>query len=77
MADISNKWDDNAPGKYYIDQECIFCNLCIEVAPGIFKESEQGDHDIVYHQPQTGEEIALVEDAKSQCPVDAIGNDGE
>ena len=77
MADKSLRFEDNAEGKYYIDSSCIFCNLCIEVAPQHFRESEQGDHDIVYQQPQTEEEIALCEDAKEQCPVDAIGNDGD
>ncbi len=76
MADKSLRFEDNVQGAYYIDSSCIFCNLCIEVAPNHFKESEQGDHDIVYQQPQAEEEIALCEDAKSQCPVDAIGNDG-
>jgi len=77
MADKTKKFTDNAPGKYYIDDSCIFCNLCLEVAPNHYKESEQGDHDIVAVQPQSEQEIALCEDAKSQCPVDAIGNDGE
>ena len=77
MADMSLKWEDNLPGKYYIDKNCIFCNLCIEVAPAYFKESNEGDHDIVIRQPVTEEEISLFEEAKVQCPVDSIGNDGE
>ena len=76
MANIAEKWEDNLPGNYYVDKSCIFCNLCMEVAPNNFKESDQGDHDIVYKQPDSEEEILACKDAIEQCPVEAIGADG-
>jgi ferredoxin len=76
MADIEERWEDNVKGKYYVDQSCIFCNLCMEIAPDHFMESEDGDHDIVFKQPETDEEIAACEEAIEQCPVESIGNDG-
>ena len=43
MADNSQKWDDNVPGEFYVDKECILCSLCTDIAPEHFKESE-GEH---------------------------------
>ncbi|MFH1743092.1 MAG: ferredoxin [bacterium] len=76
MADLNNKWEDNVQGSWYVDQSCIMCGLCVELAPGNFKESDDGDHDIVYKQPETDEELEQCRDAKEQCPTESIGNDG-
>lgn len=77
MADVSNKYSDNAPGKWYVDNQCILCSLCSEIAPANFKEAEAGDHDFVYKQPENEEEEKLCLEAMQQCPVEAIGNDGQ
>ncbi len=77
MADINERWEDNAPGKYYIDKNCILCALCVEMSPEMFTESEDGDHDIVCKQPENEEEENIMKEAMEQCPVDAIGDDGE
>ena len=76
MADKSNKYSDNVTGKFYVDSQCILCSLCHEVAPANFKESDAGDHDFVFKQPENPEEEKLCLDAMQQCPVEAIGNDG-
>jgi ferredoxin len=77
MADKDAKFEDNVPGKYYVDEECITCGACIDAAPNNFRESEDGDHDFVYKQPENDEEIQQVEDAIADCPVDCIGDDGD
>jgi ferredoxin len=77
MADPNEKWGDNVPGKFYVDKECILCSLCCDLAPNNFKESGEGDHDIVYKQPEGEEELKQCADALEQCPVEAIGNDGD
>ena len=33
MADIANRYGENAPGKFYVDNQCIDCDLCRETAP--------------------------------------------
>lgn len=76
MANRDEKWDDNVSGDFYVDKECILCSLCVDIAPESFKESDAGDHDVVYKQPANDEELAAAMDAMEQCPVDAIGNDG-
>jgi len=73
MADINEKWDDNVAGKWFVDKSCILCSVCATVAPDNFRESEQGDHDVVYKQPITDQELAACKDAKEQCPVESIG----
>jgi len=77
MADPNDKWKDNAVGKWYVDKQCILCSLCSELAPNNFKEAEAGDHDFVYKQPEGEEEEKGCQEAMEQCPVEAIGNDGD
>jgi ferredoxin len=76
LANRDEKWEDNVPGAFYVDKECILCSLCVDVAPASFKESAEGDHDVVFKQPATPEELDAALDAMKQCPVNAIGNDG-
>lgn len=77
MANKAEKWKDNAGGKFYVDQQCIDCDLCRETAPAFFKRHEEGGYSFVHAQPSTEEEIALCTEALEGCPVEAIGNDGE
>jgi len=51
MADIANRYPDNNPGKYYVDNQCIDCDLCRETAPNNFKRSDDGGFSFVYKQP--------------------------
>ena len=77
MADKNDKYPDNVPGKFYVDRECIFCNVCVYAAPNNFKISDAGTHDVVYKQPENEDEEEECLDAMEQCPVYAIGDDGE
>lgn len=76
MADIANKYPDNVPGKYYVDNQCIDCDLCRETAPNNFARSDEGGYSYVKRQP-TAEEEGQCKEAKEGCPVEAIGDDGE
>ena len=76
MAEKENKYEDNAAGKYYCDEECIDCDLCRETAPENFKRNEDGGYSFVYKQPENSEEEALCVEAMEGCPVEAIGSDG-
>ena len=76
MADLADRWEDNAPGRWYVDQTCILCSLCSEIAPRNFRASDDGDHDVVYQQPRTPAEVELTQAALEQCPVEAIGRNG-
>jgi ferredoxin len=76
MADRKNKWPDNVPGSWYVDKECILCSVCADAAPRNFRMSKDEDHDVVYKQPESADEIAQCNEAMDNCPVEAIGNDG-
>jgi ferredoxin len=77
MAVASNKNDGNVPGKFYVDDQCIDCDLCREICPDCFKRDEVSGCSIVWKQPSGDDEIALCEEAMDGCPVSAIGNDGQ
>ena len=76
MADVTKKWPQNVPGEYYVDEDCIDCNLCSEIAPDNFSVEMDEGHDFVKKQPETEEEKTLCEEAMESCPVESIGNDG-
>ncbi len=78
MADIDDKWPLNAVGKFYVDEQCIDCDLCRETAPDFFKRDDDGGYSYVYSQPNSDNEddIALCMEALEGCPVEAIGDDG-
>ena len=77
MADAANKYPENANGKFYVDDQCIDCDLCRETAPANFQRNEDGGHSYVSKQPETPEEETLCKEALEGCPVEAIGSDGE
>jgi ferredoxin len=76
MADLANKYEVNVAGKYYVDNQCIDCDLCRETAPDNFKRNEDGGYSFVYKQPENAEEEARCKEAKEGCPVEAIGDNG-
>jgi ferredoxin len=77
MANKAEKWPQNAGGKFYVDQQCIDCDLCRETAPSFFTRHDEGGYSYVMKQPSSEEEIAQCMEALEGCPVEAIGNDGD
>jgi ferredoxin len=76
MADVANKYPENNAGKYYVDNQCIDCDLCRETAPDNFKRNDDGGYSFVYKQPENPDEEARCKEAKEGCPVEAIGDNG-
>jgi ferredoxin len=77
VASAADKYEDNAPGAFYTDTQCIDCELCQQTAPNFFARNSTGGYSYVFCQPQTDEDKALCEQAIEECPVAAIGSDGE
>ncbi len=77
MATASEKYPENVPGVFYIDDQCIDCDLCRETAPKHFTRNDDGGYSIVFKQPENPEEESLCMEALDGCPVEAIGNDGD
>jgi ferredoxin len=76
MADRTDKVESNVPGKYYVDSNCIDCDVCRETAPENFKANEDEGYSYVFKQPENDDEKAQCQDAMESCPVEAIGDDG-
>jgi len=77
MAELVNKYPQNAAGSFYVDDQCIDCDLCRETAPANFTRNDDGGHSYVDKQPESPEEEALCKEAMEGCPVEAIGDDSE
>ena len=76
MADKSNKYEDNKSGTFYVDTQCIDCDLCRQTAPENFDRNQTGGYSYIKKQPLTSDEETLCKEALEGCPVEAIGNDG-
>lgn len=77
MADVTKKWSDNVPGRYYVDEQCIDCDACRTEAPENFVRNEDHGFSYVSKQPANSEEEDRCKAALEACPVEAIGTDGE
>ncbi len=77
MADLENKWPENVGGLFYVDDQCIDCDLCRETAPANFTRQEDEGYSYVYKQPENDEQREQCVEAMEGCPVEAIGDDGE
>ena len=71
MANPKNAYAENAPGNFFVDDTCIDCDLCRQIAPSVFKE--EWDHSIVAHQPESPAEIHRAGMALVACPTASIG----
>lgn len=76
MADPNDKVEGQPAGAYYVDTQCIDCDLCRETAPANFTRNDEAGFSHVCKQPENPEEEQLVIDAMNNCPVEAIGSNG-
>lgn len=76
MADPKDKLPENVSGRYYVDSQCIDCDVCRVTAPANFQRDAEKGYSFVYRQPAGPEEEAQTREAMDSCPVEAIGDDG-
>lgn len=76
MAFLEDKLPENALGKFYVDRQCIDCDVCRDTAPANFTREDENGYSYVFKQPETEQEFELCEEAMNACPVEAIGDDG-
>lgn len=76
MADPTDKVEGQVPGRYYVDSNCIDCDVCRTTAPDNFEANEEEGFSFVFKQSENEEEEQC-RDAMESCPVEAIGDDGE
>lgn len=77
MADKSNKLSENAPGKWYVDDTCTPCRVCLDEAPSLLKYTEDESKVYFFKQPEGPDEEAAAQAALEICPTEAIGSDGD
>ncbi len=75
MANFQDRYPLNVPGKYYIDAQCTDCDLCRECAPSCITRDDRFGHSYVFKQPETEEEIAMVQSGVFGCPTEGVGED--
>ena len=76
MAFLKDKLPENEPGKFYVDGQCIDCDVCRDTAPSNFARNDENGYSYVYKQPENSAEADLCVEALMACPVEAIGDDG-
>ena len=76
MAEIEDRYEDNVVGKYFVDEQCIDCDLCRQEASANFQRNEDAGYSYVYKQPENEQEEAECQRALEECPVEAIGDFG-
>jgi len=76
MADTQDKVPGTVDGAYFVDTNCIDCDLCRQTAPENFDRNDDEGYSFVKKQPANDEEAQLCRDALDDCPVEAIGDDG-
>ncbi|MBW1899050.1 MAG: ferredoxin [Deltaproteobacteria bacterium] len=75
-ANRMQKIMENVPGKYYVDESCIGCSICVELAPDNLRSNLEEGYEYVFKQPATESEENRCIEAMEICPVSAIGDDG-
>jgi glyoxylase-like metal-dependent hydrolase (beta-lactamase superfamily II)/ferredoxin len=62
---------ENVAGDFFVDQTCIDCDLCRQIAPLTFTQA--GESSAVYQQPETPESELAALKALVTCPTASIG----
>ena len=75
MADKTRILKENVPGKWYVDDSCTPCHVCLEEAPKLLKYNEDQTYVYFFKQPQSADELDAAQRALDICPTGSIGND--
>jgi glyoxylase-like metal-dependent hydrolase (beta-lactamase superfamily II)/ferredoxin len=71
MADRRRSVVENVPGGFFVDETCIDCDTCRQLAPAVFAEGD--GHSFVQLQPQTPAAERAALRALLACPTGSIG----
>ena len=71
MASTTRAYPENVAGNFFVDDTCIDCDQCRQIAPAVFKE--ESDHSVVYRQPDSVAEEHRAAKALVACPTGSIG----
>jgi glyoxylase-like metal-dependent hydrolase (beta-lactamase superfamily II)/ferredoxin len=71
MANRAEAVLENVPGSFFVDQTCIDCDTCRQIAPRTFGETDQ--YSFVQLQPRDASETRAALRALVACPTGSIG----
>ncbi|GJL54053.1 MAG: MBL fold metallo-hydrolase [Nitrospirales bacterium] len=71
MANVKKRLPTNIEGDFFVDETCINCDTCRQLASETFHEVD--DCSAVYHQPREPSERLQAYQALLACPVGSIG----
>lgn len=69
--------EENAPGKFYVTNECNGCGICFSYALQNFMYSNDASYYFIYNQPGDDREEADIRRAMEVCPMCCIKDDGQ
>src|SRR5437764_3833449 len=70
MANPAKRLPENVPGDFYVDDSCIDCDACRQIAPTVFRD--HGEQSSVFHQPETDEEVRRALMSIVACRTDCM-----
>jgi glyoxylase-like metal-dependent hydrolase (beta-lactamase superfamily II)/ferredoxin len=73
MARLAARLDENAPGAFFVDDSCIDCDACRQIAPATFVRSRRLGQSIVVAQPEGRDHAKRALMAVIACPTASIG----
>src|SRR5947209_770058 len=71
MADRRRGVAENVPGDFFVDETCIDCDACRQIAPEVFAAA--GSYSFVHTQPQSSLTERKALQALLACPTGSIG----
>ena len=71
MAQIERRLPENVAGEFFVDESCIDCDACRQIAPDTFRD--HGGQSSVFEQPRTPEASDRALMALVACPTASIG----
>ena len=71
MAQLNQRLRENVEGEFYVDESCIDCDACRQIAPASFREHD--GKSVVYKQPRNPGEQHRAFMALVACPTGSIG----
>jgi len=64
----------NVQGRYYVDESCIYCELCVVTAPDNFAFDNELGFAYIKKQPDCDAEHKLLAEMIDGCPIESIGD---
>jgi glyoxylase-like metal-dependent hydrolase (beta-lactamase superfamily II)/ferredoxin len=74
VARVAQRLPENAPGAFFVDDSCIDCDACRQIAPATFARSRRLGQSIVAAQPASVAAETRARMAVVACPTASIGS---